>query len=118
MNSKIIGRTKEVAKLDEILDSKEAEFLALYGRRRVGKTYLIRQYFSSSPCLFFEITGLKDGTLATQLDLFTRSMEKTFYKNSRTRLAKPASWLDAFQILSDQLEQAPKNKKLVLFRLL
>ncbi len=70
MKYKIIGREKELTKLDELYKSKEAEFLALYGRRRVGKTYLIRQYFQSTPCLFFEITGLKNGYLSTQLDLF------------------------------------------------
>jgi uncharacterized protein len=115
MKHKIIGRSKEIRKLDDIFVSEEAEFLALYGRRRVGKTYLIRQHFLSKPCLFFETTGLKDGTLSTQLDLFTRSLEKSFYKTGGIRLEKPGSWLDAFKMLNDQLETLPKNKKVVLF---
>lgn len=51
MKYEIVGREKEIQKLDEILASKEAEFLALYGRRRVGKTYLVRQFFKSKPCV-------------------------------------------------------------------
>ena len=51
MKYEIVGRKKEIQKLDEILASKEAEFLALYGRRRVGKTYLVRQFFKSKPCV-------------------------------------------------------------------
>jgi AAA+ ATPase superfamily predicted ATPase len=47
MKYEIVGREKEIQKLDEILASKEAKFLALYGRRRVGKTYLVRQFFKS-----------------------------------------------------------------------
>jgi AAA+ ATPase superfamily predicted ATPase len=82
MKYEIVGRKKEIKKLDEIFTSKEAEFLALYGRRRVGKTYLVRQYFESQSCVFFEVTGLKDGSLDTQLGLLANTIEKTFYKES------------------------------------
>ena len=41
----IIGRNKEIEQLDKIIQSKKSEFLAVYGRRRVGKTFLIREYF-------------------------------------------------------------------------
>ena len=43
--AKIVGRKKEQQQLEHLLDSKEAEFLVVYGRRRVGKTFLIRNYF-------------------------------------------------------------------------
>jgi uncharacterized protein len=45
---KIIGREKEIGKLDKLLSSNQAEFLAIYGRRRVGKTFLIRQHFKNN----------------------------------------------------------------------
>ena len=44
----IIGREEEQRKLQKIFDSKEAEFVAVYGRRRVGKTYLIRNFFMAA----------------------------------------------------------------------
>jgi AAA+ ATPase superfamily predicted ATPase len=59
MEKIIIGRGPEKAKLDQLLQSNEAEFLALYGRRRVGKTFLIRQYLKDH--LVFDLSGSKDG---------------------------------------------------------
>jgi hypothetical protein len=54
----IVGRAKEIKKLEDIFASKDAEFLAIYGRRRVGKTYLVRQFFKAKPVTYFEVTGL------------------------------------------------------------
>lgn len=45
MTEKIIGRNKEIKILQELLNSPESEFLVVYGRRRVGKTFLIREFF-------------------------------------------------------------------------
>jgi hypothetical protein len=111
----IVGRKKQIQKLYEILVSNEAEFLALYGRRRVGKTYLIRQFFSAQPCVFFEVTGIKDGDLKTQLDLFTRSMEETFYPGGGVKLERPKRWLDALDLLSNHITERTGGKKIVLF---
>lgn len=114
MKYEIVGRKKEIQKLDEILASKEAEFLALYGRRRVGKTYLVRQIFKSKPCVFFEVTGLKDGSLQTQLELFTHAVEETFY-NGSVKIEPPKRWLDALKLLTNHIKEIPKNRKIVLF---
>ncbi|HVE44047.1 MAG TPA: ATP-binding protein [Gammaproteobacteria bacterium] len=57
----IIGRVKELKLLDKIYNSQEAEFLVVYGRRRVGKTYLIREYFTSQKCKLLHATGLQHG---------------------------------------------------------
>ena len=43
--AKIVGRKKEQQQLEHLLDSKEAEFLVVYGRRRVGKTFFDTQLF-------------------------------------------------------------------------
>ncbi|MCK5059188.1 MAG: hypothetical protein KAT34_21240 [Candidatus Aminicenantes bacterium] len=71
MKYEILGRTNEIRKLGEILASKEAEFLVLYGRRRVRKTYLVRQFFKAQSCIFFEVTRKKEvqvnNSLAPQL---------------------------------------------------
>ncbi len=52
MLNKIIGREKEKNKLSKILSSREAEFLAIYGRRRVGKTFLIREFLREKGLFF------------------------------------------------------------------
>ncbi|HLP59219.1 MAG TPA: ATP-binding protein [Candidatus Deferrimicrobium sp.] len=114
MKYEIIGRKEELKKLDEIFASREAEFVAIYGRRRVGKTYLVHQYFNARSCVFFEITGLKNGAPNMQIELFTRAIEETFHKG-KIKLAKPRRWLDALKLLTDHLQNLPKNKTVVLF---
>jgi len=111
---KIIGRKKEQQILRKLFDSKTAEFLAIYGRRRVGKTYLIRRFFEKKPCVFFQVTGIKDGLLKEQLFEFTRTLEKTFY-HPGTLLKEPKSWLQALDLLTQAINQYHKNKKIILF---
>jgi uncharacterized protein len=58
----LFGREPEIALLNAVFTSRRAEFVALYGRRRVGKTYLIREYFKGRETLYFEFTGQKDAS--------------------------------------------------------
>lgn len=60
---KIIGRKKEQELLRELIESSRSEFIAVYGCRRVGKTYLIKNLMSSIPCAFFHVTGVQKGPL-------------------------------------------------------
>lgn len=62
MTNIIIGRQEEQATLRRLLKRKTADFVAVYGRRRVGKTFLIRNFFKGQSCIYFEATGLKDGS--------------------------------------------------------
>ena len=75
----IVGRKNEKHVLDQVLRSAEPEFLAVYGRRRVGKTFLIREFFKKAD-FYFEIVGLQSGTLNVQLenfsDIFYKDVEK------------------------------------------
>lgn len=74
----IIGREKELSRLKRIYASNEAEFAVVYGRRRVGKTFLIREYFSQENCLLVHATGLQKGTLTKQLEYFAEALAKCF----------------------------------------
>lgn len=60
---KIIGRRRERELLRELVESNKSEFIAVYGRRRVGKTYLIKNFMSSFPYIFFHVTGIQKGTI-------------------------------------------------------
>lgn len=104
----IIGREKEKLFLTKIWNSKEAELLALYGRRRVGKTFIIRNFFQNKG-IYFEVTGKKDGSIHEQLANFTRGVSKTFFDG--TLLHQPANWKEAFELLIDCIERLPKSKK-------
>lgn len=111
--NKIIGRKQELKTLNDVCHSSEAEFIAIYGRRRVGKTFLVREYFQRAD-LFTECTGIKGGNTKKQLELFASALSTTFY-NGKT-IPTPASWHDAFEIYTELLESHQnKSGKMVLF---
>jgi AAA+ ATPase superfamily predicted ATPase len=69
MNKAIINREEEAMLLQEMLDSSRAEFLTIYGRRRIGKTFLIREFFGQkSNIVFFKAVGLRQGKMSMQLE--------------------------------------------------
>jgi AAA+ ATPase superfamily predicted ATPase len=112
--SRILGREIEIAKLTEAFDSNEAEFIALYGRRRVGKTYLVSHYFLSKECLFFHTTGIQNAPLQDQLYAFTRTLESTFLPPNMI-LKEPTSWIKAFELLTTLMKEQNPQTKIVLF---
>ena len=65
---KVVGREKEKAALKQYLESGAPEFLVVYGRRRIGKTFLIREYFDGK--FDFYVTGLADGKKSDQLHVW------------------------------------------------
>lgn len=85
MSNNLICREKEVSILEQLYHSEKAELLALYGRRRVGKTFLIRVFFSEKEdAVFFNSTGMKDGSMTEQIINFTEEIGATFlYKGAR-----------------------------------
>lgn len=109
---KLIGREKERAILENALRSAEPEMVAVVGRRRVGKTFLIKQTYARH--LVFEVTGLQNAPLSEQLQNFAFRINRAFYNDAAT--LKPANWLEAFQMLIVALEkQRYRSKKVVFF---
>jgi hypothetical protein len=108
---KIVGREREKSKLDQIMASKKSEFITVYGRRRVGKTYLIREYFA--PNFDFHLTGMANVNTGKQLLNFhvTLARQTSAYLKKET----PRSWIEAFQYLMDHLESIPGKRKKVVF---
>lgn len=116
----IVGRKKEINKLNELYDSPYAELVALYGRRRVGKTFLIDETFGEK--IVFRHSGLSlveeeqsddykgRSRMKNQLKHFSRSMKEAGMKNAKT----PASWLDAFYMLEDFLTERNDGKSRLL----
>src|SRR3990167_10867644 len=112
MDEPIIGRKKELKILEHALASNSAEFIAIYGRRRVGKTYLIKKFFGRQNGIFFEQTGNED-TLRNQLKNFSNALSIAFYQG--TQLAAQANWMDALRQLNMAIENSPKNKRITIF---
>ena len=90
----IVGRKREQKLLEKAYKSKEAEFITLYGRRRVGKTFLIREFFGNKKFIFFYVTGVQNGTLEQQLKKFSSVVSQTFLIDED--LETPRNWNDAF----------------------
>lgn len=111
MINQLIGRTKEVQKLKEVFDSERPELLALVGRRRVGKTFLIKQTYGDY--LDFELTGLQHAKKSEQIQNFIFAFRTYFPDESIESI--PKSWLEAFYMLSKALERKAKQDKMVVF---
>ncbi len=108
----IIGRKREQAIFDKVMESKEASFLAVYGRRRIGKTYLVKNYFADKG-LFFHLTGIQEGSLAAQLENFAAEFSDHFEKGKE--VDPPKSWFKAFQGLRKEVEKVSPTTKVIIF---
>ena len=105
----LVGRKNEIARLNAIMNSSEAEFVVLYGRRRVGKTFLINSFFNNNYA--FKLTGLANRNKREQLANFAVALNR--YGNGE-KFAKPRTWFDAFEKLRTLLEKdKPKGKRVV-----
>lgn len=108
---KLIGRELEKKVLQETLESDKPELLALFGRRRVGKTFLVRQYFGER--LAFEFTGMRDVKLAQQLQNFIKALGKAAGNDKLYRI--PDNWSDGFDLLTSFIIPKLKTGKVVIF---
>lgn len=103
---KIIGRFFEKILLQQIVDDNKPAFVAVYGRRRVGKTYLIKEYFNNN--FTFYATGLANSNTQSQLINFSLALNQSFSNDFEVQ----KSWLEAFFLLKKQLEKK-KGKKVI-----
>ncbi|MDR1512358.1 MAG: ATP-binding protein, partial [Propionibacteriaceae bacterium] len=109
----IIGRDRERAVLDRVAQSRKPEFLAVYGRRRVGKTYLIREHFAGQTV--FTMTGKARARTAEQLDVFREALADAAGADP----GPVAGWSEAFRLLrrhlAEAMERRPAGGKMVVF---
>ena len=103
----MIRRRNEIAELERLYNSVESEFLAVYGRRRVGKTYLIRETFEGRFC--FCHTGLANKSKREQLRHFQASINE-FGGSARVC---PHNWLEAFELLKSLVKSSNLKRKVV-----
>jgi AAA+ ATPase superfamily predicted ATPase len=112
--SNLIARHEECELLKAMLSSNQAEFLALYGRRRIGKTFLILSFFDKVKYPFFRVTGLKNGTMKEQIRSFTTAIGQTFYQGAD--LKEKHNWFDAIEVLHQAiLMKVRPDENVVLF---
>lgn len=108
--SRLIGRKNETTQLDNIIQSSEPEFVVIFGRRRIGKTFLINQYFNNK--FTFKHTGLALKNKTEQLHNFGESLRRY----GSPLCPDPKDWMEAFSLLRVLLENTKKTKgKKVVF---
>ena len=109
----MIGRTEERKLLQSLTDEEEPQFVAVFGRRRIGKTYLVRESFGYA--FTFEHTGVSPASIGSgshkraQLDKFAESLAEAGYRCE----GKLTSWTEAFNCLKEVIKASPDCKKVV-----
>lgn len=106
---KIFGRDDEIARLKACATSSEAELVVVYGRRRVGKTFLVRQCFDNQ--FDFVFVGAYNKPTKAQLENFTVALQE------QCGLIRPVpkNWSEAFRQLREHLQQTTKRGKHIVF---
>lgn len=104
MKKNIVGREQEIEKLENYIASRKSEFIAIYGRRRVGKTFLVKELFEGQ--FVFRITGKDNVSTKEQLVNFNFALNDQLGVDAHT-----LNWTEAFRLLQKALEEKQKLQK-------
>lgn len=107
---KFIGRTKECEELEWAMNSSKSELIVLYGRRRVGKTFLVRRFFKDSYC--FHYVGAHRQKRNVQLQNFREALLRY---SADKHIPQLNNWHDAFLQLEKYLEECEESRKVLFF---
>jgi uncharacterized protein len=106
--SDLVGRKREILILQNALKSNKPELIAVYGRRRIGKTFLIREVYKKH--IAFELSGIHNVSLSGQLKNF-----RLILSGKNFRIKKPVDWIEAFHSLGEFIGQIVSKQKKVIF---
>ncbi|WP_421795871.1 AAA family ATPase [Haliscomenobacter sp.] len=107
--NQIIGRKAELEILQSTIESTQSEFIAVTGRRRIGKTYLVNTFFKDDIC--FYLTGVQNQPIKVQLQAFASELSR----RKQSFVSAPADWMEAFAVLRDYVETVKTKRKKVIF---
>lgn len=102
----LIARSKEVKILTNAAKDEQSHFIAIYGRRRIGKTYLVRETFGER--FTFQHAGLSNGGMKEQLFAFNSSLKDYGFEGKKLN-----NWLEAFECLKDLIRESKEKKKII-----
>ena len=112
---RIIGRKQEIEELNNLYNSGKAEFVAIYGRRRVGKTYLVKELFQNK--MAFYHSGLSPFDKERKIDM--QDQLEAFYssltQHGMAESSCPQSWMEAFRMLGRLLDELDDGGRQVIF---
>ncbi len=104
----LIGRKEEIAKLKRAYNSDHSEFVAVYGRRRIGKTYLIRETFEGK--FTFQYSGIFKVSNKEQLNVFYKSLLEQGLDPTEL---PPKDWFEAFFLLEHLIKKSKESRKVI-----
>lgn len=110
MKNTLIAREQECARLQKCLESDRSELITIYGRRRIGKTFLVDEFFNQQ--YDFTCVGVHRGNKAVQLRNFAKQLKRAMGEKTAQKFT---DWMDAFDALEDYLETLPSDRKKVVF---
>ena len=105
----MVGRAEECRKLERCVDRQQAQLVTVYGRRRVGKTFLINEFFDKR--FDFKLTGEYKASKESQLENFILEWNR----RTKSNHAIPDSWKEAFSLLREYLSSLPTTEKHIVF---
>lgn len=103
----IIGRKNEIKLLNNIYNDNRSHFVAVYGRRSIGKTFLVNEVYKET--MLFHHSGIARGTLKEQLFSFASSLKNSNYFPKE----KITNWFIAFEELKDLINSSPLERKII-----
>lgn len=109
MKENIIGREAEKTILQDIYNSKKSEFVAICGRRRVGKTYLMKEFFENE--IVFQTAGIAHENTAIQLKSFYIDLKDQGLPSNTN---PPKDWFEAFSLLKELILRSEKSRKVII----
>ncbi len=108
--AQLIARAAEIENLESIYKSERSEFVIIYGRRRIGKTFLINQVFEKR--FTFKYTGTRGEGQKVQLNRFAKQLQAY----SKSKFAPQInSWDEAFELLKTLIDSKKKSERKVIF---
>lgn len=105
----LTGRQEEISRLEQCMNETNAQLVILYGRRRIGKTFLITEFFDGR--FDFKLTGAFNENREIQLRHFAEELSD----HLRQPVDTPRDWQEAFHLLRDYISSLPKEDKHVIF---
>lgn len=108
MKENIIGRKEEISRLEQYVGSSRSEFIVLYGRRRIGKTFLIKELFEGK--FTFRMSGKENANTEEQLENFYYTL-----CNYAAHVEKPKTWAQAFHALTEYIEKETHEGLKIIF---
>ena len=114
---KIIGRAYETAELQRLYDSGKPELVVMYGRRRVGKTFLIREFFDGRFAFYHTGLSQQEIGLSNQKDSQLQNFASSLRRFGMTKQGIPSDWLTAFDdlqaLLEEKIQSIPGQRQVV-----